>query len=248
MDNDTILINHLRSEGVLLCILLTRSREVTRVRSKVSVTLLTNQLRGARPRRFITTFTTARHQPLYWANWIHSIPPHPVSPRSLIMTMGWDVSEQRPSNEPTVHPPGDMWACGATVMMMPSEENSLLVHQSSLAILPAVIWEQVGGMGEGVRILPIQYLKHFKGSLTCRKILQHGADGFTSHPKESVLRIFIALKNPSSRSGLNPRPLSPMASTLTTTPPRRPNQLNPAFFYFCKFHFTLNFPPITTCL
>jgi hypothetical protein len=35
-----------------------------------------------------------------------------------------------------------------------------------------------------------------KGSLTCCKILWHGADGFTSLPKEGVLRIFIALKNP----------------------------------------------------
>jgi hypothetical protein len=29
------------------------------------------------------------------------------------------------------------------------------------------------------------------------------------------------LKNPSPRPGLNPRPLGPVASTLTTTPPRR---------------------------
>jgi hypothetical protein len=29
------------------------------------------------------------------------------------------------------------------------------------------------------------------GSLTCHKILRHGADGFTSLPKEGVLRIFI---------------------------------------------------------
>jgi hypothetical protein len=36
-----------------------------------------------------------------------------------------------------------------------------------------------------------------KGSLKCRKILQHGADGFTDPPKEGVLWIFIALKNPS---------------------------------------------------
>jgi hypothetical protein len=33
-----------------------------------------------------------------------------------------------------------------------------------------------------------------------------------------VLRIFIALKNPSPRPGLNPRPLDPVGSTLTTTP------------------------------
>jgi hypothetical protein len=33
------------------------------------------------------------------------------------------------------------------------------------------------------------YLKHLKGSLTRREML-HGASGFTSHPKEGVLRDF----------------------------------------------------------
>jgi hypothetical protein len=42
----------------------------------------------------------------------------------------------------------------------------------------------------------------------------------TSRPKERVLRIFIAIKNPSPRPGLNPRPLCPVASTLTTSPKR----------------------------
>jgi hypothetical protein len=55
---------------------------------------------------------------------------------------------------------------------------------------------------------------------TCRKIW-HSASGFTSHPKKGVLRIFIALKNPLPRPGLNLRPLRPVASTLTTTQPRR---------------------------
>jgi hypothetical protein len=41
--------------------------------------------------------------------------------------------------------------------------------------------------------------------------LRHGTDGFTSPPKEVVLRIFITLKN---SSGLNPRSLGPVASTL----------------------------------
>jgi hypothetical protein len=36
-----------------------------------------------------------------------------------------------------------------------------------------------------------------------------------------VLRIFIALKNPSPGPGSNPQPLGPVTSTLTTTPPRR---------------------------
>jgi hypothetical protein len=57
--------------------------------------------------------------------------------------------------------------------------------------------------------------------LTYRKLLRHWTSGFTSHPMEGVLRNFITLKNPSSRQGLNPRPLGPVASTLTATPPRR---------------------------
>jgi hypothetical protein len=36
-----------------------------------------------------------------------------------------------------------------------------------------------------------------------------------------VLRIFITLKNPSSWPGSNPKPLGPVAITLTSIPPRR---------------------------
>jgi hypothetical protein len=41
------------------------------------------------------------------------------------------------------------------------------------------------------------------GSLTCRNILRHGADGFTSPPKEE-LRIFNALKNSLLSNGFEP--------------------------------------------
>jgi hypothetical protein len=34
--------------------------------------------------------------------------------------------------------------------------------------------------------------------------LRHGTDGFTSPPKEFVLRIFITLKNPSPSVGIEP--------------------------------------------
>jgi hypothetical protein len=37
--------------------------------------------------------------------------------------------------------------------------------------------------------------------LACRKVLGYGASGFSSHPKEDVLRIFIALENPSPWAG-----------------------------------------------
>jgi hypothetical protein len=49
-----------------------------------------------------------------------------------------------------------------------------------------------------------------------------GPSRCTSHPKEDVLRIFIALKNLSPpRPGLNPRLLGPVESILTITTPRR---------------------------
>jgi hypothetical protein len=38
--------------------------------------------------------------------------------------------------------------------------------------------------------------------------------------QEGVLRIFITLKDPLPWLGLNPQPVGPVASTLTTTPPR----------------------------
>jgi hypothetical protein len=60
-----------------------------------------------------------------------------------------------------------------------------------------------------------RYLRYVNGSLTCRKILRHGASG--------VLRIFIVIKNPSPRPCLHTRPLDPMVCTLTATPPRRPS-------------------------
>jgi hypothetical protein len=60
-----------------------------------------------------------------------------------------------------------------------------------------------------------------QGPLPCSKILRYGASGFTSYPKEGVLRISIAIKNGSPRPGFNPRPLGGVANTLTTTPPRR---------------------------
>ena len=44
--------------------------------------------------------------------------------------------------------------------------------------------------------------------------LRHGRDGFTSPPKEGVLRIFSPLKFRQLRPGLNPRTWVPKASTL----------------------------------
>jgi hypothetical protein len=54
-------------------------------------------------------------------------------------------------------------------------------------------------------ILPAKSLCHTpQGSLKCRKILRHGADGFTSPSKEVLLWIFIALTNASSSTVFEP--------------------------------------------
>jgi hypothetical protein len=38
--------------------------------------------------------------------------------------------------------------------------------------------------------------------------LRHGTDGFTSAPKEGMLRIFVARKNPTASAGFEPANLS----------------------------------------
>jgi hypothetical protein len=119
------------------------------------------------------------------------------------------------------HQPGDIWAWRAMVMI-PAGDNSWLVHQSPLAVLPTETSGASRKNGRRSENFAYQYVKYLEGSLTCCKILRHVTSGFTSNTKEGVLRIFIALKNPSPRPGLNPRLLGPVASTLTTTPPRRP--------------------------
>ena len=61
--------------------------------------------------------------------------------------------------------------------------------------------------------------------------LRHGTDGFTSPPKEGVLRIFSSLKIRRLRPGLNPRTWVPKAST-TSRPPK------PIYIYIYILCFT----------
>jgi hypothetical protein len=66
-------------------------------------------------------------------------------------------------------------------MMMPAGDNLLLVHQSSLAILPAETSgarRRNGGRSEN---FAYRYLKYLKGSLTCREILRHMTSGLNWH-------------------------------------------------------------------
>jgi hypothetical protein len=132
---------------------------------------------------------------------------------------GQTVSQNRGNKRTYCLSPGDMWASGAIMMTtMRAGDNSWLDHQSSQAVILAETSGASRRNGQKSENFAYQYLKYLKGSLTCRKILRHGTSGFTSHPKEGVLRIFIVLENPSPSPGLNPWPLGPVASTLTTIP------------------------------
>jgi hypothetical protein len=82
--------------------------------------------------------------------------------------------------------------------------SALWLHPRHLAV------KQRGGE-KRPWILLTEHLNHdTKGSLTCCKIMQYGASGFTSQPKEGVLQIFITIKNPSPLPGLNLHPLGPV--------------------------------------
>jgi hypothetical protein len=107
------------------------------------------------------------------------------------------------------------------MMMFPAGDNSWLVHQSSLTVLPAETSEASRRNVRRIENFTYQYLKYLKGFLTCHKISRQGTSGFTSHPKEGMMWIFIAPKNPSPLPVLNPRPLGPVANILKTVAPRR---------------------------
>jgi hypothetical protein len=104
------------------------------------------------------------------------------------------------------------------MMMMPAGDNSWLVYQSSVAVLPAETSEVSRRNGRRKENFAYSVALIRQRIFTCRKSLRYGTSGFTSRPTEGVLPIFIALKI--RRPSLNPRPLGPVASTLTTTPPR----------------------------
>jgi hypothetical protein len=62
----------------------------------------------------------------------------------------------------------------------------------------------------------------FKSSFTCHKILQHGTFPFYFPSERKVCCGFVLpLKIHRLGQVLNPQPFGPVASTLTTTPPRR---------------------------
>jgi hypothetical protein len=69
--------------------------------------------------------------------------------------------------------------------------------------------------------------------------LRHGTDGFTSPPKEGVLRIFFALKNPTASAGFEPENLGTKGQHATPRPPKplHENYHEALKYYFNMFHF-----------
>jgi hypothetical protein len=141
-----------------------------------------------------------------------------LSTELLIMSMGWDVSEPWPPTSLlfihlVICESGGPWWWWWSCHLEKAPDSST-----------RALWQQQRNLGASSRNgkrsenFAYQYLRYVNGFLTCCKILRHGTSGFTFHPKE-----VCALKNPSPLPGLNPRPLGPLASTLTTTPPRRQN-------------------------
>jgi hypothetical protein len=73
------------------------------------------------------------------------------------------------TNGPIVHPQGDIRTWRAmTMMMMPLGENSWLVHQSSLAVIPVETFGASRRNGRRIENFVSQYLKYLKGSYTVK--------------------------------------------------------------------------------
>jgi hypothetical protein len=135
--------------------------------------------------------------------------------------MGWDfVSELWPPKgllfiPQVIYKHGELW--------WNDIDRGKLVHQSSLAMITAESSSsKAGGNGEGkINVCLTKYLFHsWKGSLTCCKILRHGADGFTPLRSKSCCGFLSTLKIHLSPLGVNQQTLGPIASTLTTVPQR----------------------------
>jgi hypothetical protein len=127
------------------------------------------------------------------------------------------------TNRPIVYPAGDITIWPS--MMDDVDQGNIPIRppERSLAVLPESSSSKQDAWAKEMMASALRsiFVHTSKVIFTCRKILRHGASGFTSTPKEGVLRIFIALNYLSPRPGLTPRTLRPVASTLTTRPPRQ---------------------------
>jgi hypothetical protein len=117
-----------------------------------------------------------------------------------------------------LRPPGNTWAW--RTMVIEYWQWSLLFRPLGfLGILPAEPTSSKAGqlVKEMINLALVSrpiFVHTSKDSLTCSKMLRHGADGFTSSEGRRVDDFYRP------RQGLNPLTLGPMASTITITPPR----------------------------
>jgi hypothetical protein len=125
------------------------------------------------------------------------------------------------TNGPIVYPPGDMWEWKTMVewcrqRKTPDSSTRALWQAFQQSYLVAT--RRNGRRGWWIWLCEVfcSYLQVF---ITCHNIL-HGLRLYFS-ANEVMLRICIALKNPSARPCLNPVILGLMTSPGTTPPPRR---------------------------
>jgi hypothetical protein len=141
----------------------------------------------------------------------------------MVMSMGWDYVSELQSPTGLLFEHGKPWWNDA-------DRGKLLIRPPEFSGNPIsrVICSKQEERANGMMNLTLRsiFIRTCKWLFTCPKILRHGASGFTSPPKEGVLRIFIALKNQSPLPGSILRTLGPVASTLITTPPWRQANLN----------------------
>jgi len=113
----------------------------------------------------------------------------------------------------TLHP--GLVLGGSLPLLSPAFTPSHFSRQVPLSATTREILAAKGGtVGEKVVILPKFRLPRKFRDLLHAANLRHGTDGFTSPPKEGVLRIVFALKIRWLRPGLNPQTWVLKASTL----------------------------------
>jgi hypothetical protein len=92
--------------------------------------------------------------------------------------------------------------------MISTGENWFVYQRPLVILLAGTSTSKAGEISEeNYEFAVTKYLCSYKEFVTCCKILRHGSDGFTFPPKEGVLRIFIALKNPFPPAGYEPSSL-----------------------------------------
>jgi hypothetical protein len=137
--------------------------------------------------------------------WITTIDRYPDC--VMIMSMGWDCLWTAATDEPIVIFLVDIWH--AEPCWNDIDRGNFLNHPSVYPGNPTrsnLVVKHRNSRKK--RILPHETsLSYSKGSLTCRIILWHEAEGFSFPPKEGALRIFIAFKNPSQSAGFEPAKL-----------------------------------------